>query len=209
MKPDQIACGPSSGPVTPFATAPQGGNSRPPISFPLAASVITCFTALCLSYFSPIAVVLLGLYLASLIFPFRFERNSPNVWAIRIFGMGIVAALAKTISGQQSLFDSSGFVTGGLLAGFEIVLQGWSKPPKNARFEPLLVLLTAFVFLVANNAQNPWNWYLSPAYMAFALLAMLDVRPRARGFNWQIAPPALDKFPAGNAWRIRRPWRPR
>lgn len=155
-------------------------TSRPPISFWSIVAVLTAFTTFYLSTFSPFVLMLPVLYLASFLLPYRFERDAANIWGLRLLIYAGFAVLGRTPTGMPGYFvDAQAFTTAGLIAGGELVLQSFRKPPLGARFEPLIVTLSGVIFLIASNSFRDHVWLLAPLYMASVLFSLADLRPGA------------------------------
>ncbi|PQV64698.1 Transglutaminase-like superfamily protein [Abditibacterium utsteinense] len=156
---------------------------RPPLSWPMVASVLVAFAALYLylSTDSPFVLILPVLFLASLLLPYRFERDSGSIWGVRLLIYAAFAVLGRTPSGAPGYFvDAQAFTTAGLIAGSELVLQAFRTPPQGARYDPWIVSLSGVIFLIACNTFRTHIWFLAPLYVMFLLLSLADLRPRAR-----------------------------
>lgn len=154
--------------------------SRAPISLWMVAAVLTAFAAFFLSTDSPFALILPVIFIGSLLLPSRFERDSAEIWGVRLLVYATFAVLGRAPTGTPSYFvDSQAFTTAGLIAGGELLLQAFRKPPEGARFEGWIVSLSGVIFLIACNTRRPHIWILAPLFMLFLLLALPDLRPRA------------------------------
>lgn len=144
----------------------------------LLLSILTAFTALALSTQSPFALVLPICYALPLLLPNRrLERDSANVWGFRLLIYAGLAALGRTPTGMPNYFyDARAFTTAGLIIGGEIILQTFRRPPKDFRFDPILIFLSGIIFLIACNTRSPHIWLMAPAYIFFTLMAVGDVR---------------------------------
>jgi transglutaminase-like putative cysteine protease len=155
-------------------------TEQPPISIWGVIAVLTACGAFYLSTFSPFVLILPVLYLASLVLPYRFERDAGSIWGLRLLVYAGFAILGRAPTGAPGYFvDSQAFTTAGLIAGGELVLQSFRQPPKGARFDPWIVSLSGVIFLIACNSFRDHIWYLAPLYMMSLLLSLADLRPRA------------------------------
>lgn len=155
-------------------------KNPPAVSIPMIVSVLLAFASLYLSTESPFVLILPLFVVASLLLPARFERDSAGIWGVRLLIYAGFAILGRTPTGAPSYFvDSQSFTTAGLIAGGELCLQLFRKPPEGARFDPYIVSLSGVVFLIACNTSRGHIWVLAPLYVLFLLLSLIDLRPRA------------------------------
>ncbi len=153
---------------------------KTPISSAIVAAVLSAFAALYLSTESSFVLILPLFFLASFLLPYRFERDANGIWGLRLLIYLGFAVLGRTPTGTPNYFvDSQAFTTAGLIAGGELCLQAFRRPPPGARFEPLIVSLSGVVFLIACNTYRFHIWVLAPLYILFMLLSLVDLRPRA------------------------------
>jgi hypothetical protein len=151
-----------------------------PVSIPMVAAVLTAFAAFYLSTFSPFVLMLPVLFVASLLLPSRFEREASSIWGVRLLVYASLAILGRAPTGAPGYFvDAQAFTTAGLIAGGELILQAFRKPPAGARFDPWIVSLSGVIFLIACNSFRAHVVVLAPLYMLFLLLSLVDLRPRA------------------------------
>jgi hypothetical protein len=146
----------------------------------MVAAVLTAFAAFFLSTRSPFALMLPAVFLGSLLLPQRFERDSATIWGVRLLVYATFAVLGRTPTGAPGYFvDAQAFTTAGLIAGGELLLQAFRRPPEGARFDGWIVSLSGVIFLIACNTFRPHIWVLAPLFMLCLLLALPDLRPRA------------------------------
>ncbi len=156
--------------------------SRAPLSLPMAASVLMAFAALYLSTDSPFVLILPTLFIASFLLTSRFERDAGGIWGVRLLIYAVFATLGRSPNSAPGNFvDAQAFTTAGLIAGSELILQAFRKPPQGARYDPWIVSLSGVIFLIASNTNRVHIWVLAPIYVMFLLLSLADLRPRARG----------------------------
>jgi transglutaminase-like putative cysteine protease len=160
---------------------------NPPISFWMVISVLASFAAFYLSTFSPFVLILPVLFIGSLLLPYRFEQDSSGIWGLRLLVYVLFAVLGRAPTGMPSYFvDAMSFTTAGLMAGGELVLQAFRRPPEGARYDPWIVSLSGVIFLIACNSLGPHITYLAPIYMTSLLFSLGDLRPStgsARSFS--------------------------
>lgn len=158
-------------------------NSRNPHSFWMIAAVCIAILAMFYTSMSPFLPVLGGLFMASFLLPYRFPRDSANIWGIRLLTYALLAVLGRNMNAGTIFYDAQAFTSAGLIAAGEIVLQSWREPPKGLRFDGIIITLSGVMFLIACNTlrydQQYFIWQVSPIYMATALLALRDLRPRS------------------------------
>lgn len=153
---------------------------RPPISGWIVGAVFTALAAFYLSTDSPFVMMLAVLYAASLFLPQRFERDSGGIWGLRLLVYATLAVLGRAPTGAPGYFvDAQAFTTAGLIAGGELILQAFRRPPQGARFDGWIVSLSGVIFLIACNTNRGHIWLTAPMYMMFLLLSLVDLRPRA------------------------------
>jgi transglutaminase-like putative cysteine protease len=153
---------------------------RHPISFWSVVAIMTAFAAFYLSTFSPFVLTLPVLFVASLLLPYRFERDAAHIWGLRLLVYAGFAVLGRAPTGMPGYFvDAQAFTTAGLIAGGELILQSFRQPPKGARFDPWIVTLSGVIFLIACNSFRDHIWLMAPLYMMSMLLSLADLRPRA------------------------------
>jgi transglutaminase-like putative cysteine protease len=146
----------------------------------LAASILTAFGALALSTQSPVSLVLPVLYVAPLLISRRMDRDSANIWGLRLLVYALFILLGRASPVPYYAYDARAFVTTGLIIGGEILIQSFRNPPKGYRFDPILIFLSGVVFLIACNTMLSHIWVLAPIYVFFTLLALNDLRPKTK-----------------------------
>lgn len=157
-------------------------SSRPPLSAWNCAAVFTALAAFYLSTQSPFVLILPVLFGASLLLSPRFDRDASSIWGVRLLVYAALALLGRVPTSAPAYFvDAQSFTTAGLIAGGELLLQSFRKPPPGARFDPWVVSLSGVIFLIACNTYAPHIWVLAPLYILFLLLSLADLRPRAAG----------------------------
>lgn len=153
-------------------------------SLPMVGSVLIALGTLYITYDSALALVLATLFGASFLLPYRLERDSANIWVLRLAVFAGIAVLGRSpVAAPDYLFDARAFATAGLLAGGEIVLTSWRKAPPHTRFDPSIILLTGIIFLVASNTFRSHIWVLAPLYMFLTLLALGEIKDRPPSRN--------------------------
>lgn len=157
--------------------------SRPP--WPAAVAALIAFLALALSCGAYISLACLGVgLLASYAFSARYENVTLTKWTLRIIVMGgvIFAYLLSVTKDQNAFLDMRYGYSFALAAASEIVLQFWRREPTGGPRAPLLVVLSALVFLAGCSTFDDayhYLWYLAPAFFLFFTLALPNFRPQA------------------------------
>jgi transglutaminase-like putative cysteine protease len=127
----------------------------------------------------PIALALLWAHFV----PWRYARDASGAWLVRLLCYGGIFAFygGQPGMGADWIFDAKTFNTIGLIAASEALLQTWREPPQGLRYQPLLVLQAGIIFLAACNTYDPrYVLFLAPLFIGSTLLALHDVRFRAR-----------------------------
>ena len=165
------------------ATGAIGGRARPP--WPAAVAALIAFAALALSCGAavPLAGLALGM-LASYAFRARYENVTLTKWTLRIIvcGGAVFGYLVTATKDQNSFLDMRYFYSFALMMASEIVLQFWRREPTGGPRAPLLVVLSALVFLAGCSTFDDayhYLWYMAPAYFLFFTLALPNFRPQA------------------------------
>ena len=184
-------------------------NSKP--SLWLLAAVVATFATFAVSTSSPLAWVLVAVYLSSTIIPSRLPRDSMSVWGLRLFAWGGCAVLARALpatSSPYSYFDARGFLLPGLVMGAEIVVQAWREPPRGLRFDPIIVLLTGLLLLLSSNTRGEHLFLMAPITVFCTLMALRDLRETGKiGLTTRLRGIAiLGLACAGGAWLHGQLW---
>jgi transglutaminase-like putative cysteine protease len=149
----------------------------PRASLWLSLSVLASFVALWVSTFSPLVTLLFGGYIAAMILPSRMARDSANVWGLRLLVYAGGAILGRMMTqGQMTFYDARAFITPGIILGGEIILQSFRMPPRGLRYDPVIILLTGLIFLIACNTYRPYLFILAPIYVFCTLVALREAR---------------------------------
>lgn len=152
-----------------------------PVSGSMVMAVLTACAAFFLSTGSPLVLILPLFFMSSLLLPWRFERDAGGIWGVRLLLYVGLAVLGRAPTGAPSnFFDTQAFTMAGLVAGGELCLQAFRKPPSGARFDPWIVSLSGVIFLIACNTRGGHIWLMAPLYMMFLLFSLVDLRPRAQ-----------------------------
>ena len=166
------------GQVTSLTTIKQQMKTQRP--FWLIASVALAIISLALSTVSPLALGLLGLYGVAVLSPVRMPRDSANIWGLRLLLYALGAALGRSVGGPIYYYDARAFLTVGLILGGEIILQTLREPPRDTNYDPVIVLLSGLIFLIACNTLSPHIFVLAPLYIFALVMALGQVRAGAR-----------------------------
>jgi hypothetical protein len=178
----------------------------------LTVSILTAFGALALSTQSPVSLVLPVLYIAPLLISGRMDRDSANIWGLRLLVYALFILLGRASPTPYYAYDARAFITTGLIVGGEILIQSFRNPPKGFRFDPILIFLSGVVFLIACNTMLSHIWVLAPLYTFSTLLALNDLRPRpkvaplglwAKHLGIVAAVTALGAFAHNEIWAYR------
>ena len=152
-------------------------NPRP---YWLIAAVVLAIAAFTVSTESPLGLVLLVAYAAALLVPNKMPRDSANIWGLRLLIYALGAVLGRSLGGQVYYYDARALLTFGLILGGEIALQTLREPPRDLRYDPVIVLLSGLIFLIACNTLRPHIFLLAPLYVFCLVMALSQVRQRAR-----------------------------
>ncbi len=122
--------------------------------------------------------------LASYAFRARYENVTLTKWTLRIIvcGGAVFGYLVTATKDQNSFLDMRYFYSFALMMASEIVLQYWRREPTGGPRAPLLVVLSALVFLAGCSTFDDayhYLWYMAPAYFLFFTLALPNFRPQA------------------------------
>ena len=144
----------------------------------LHASVALAMLAFAFSTVSPLALGLLALYGVAAIAPPKMPRDSANIWGIRLLIYALGAALGRTMTSHGGFYyyDARAFLTVGLILGGEILLQTLREPPRDLRYDPVIVLLSGLLFLIACNTLGAHIFVLAPLYVFALVMALGQVR---------------------------------
>lgn len=146
----------------------------------LIASVALAIITFAISTVSPLALGLLAIYALAVISPAKMPRDSANIWGLRLLLYALGAALGRSVGGPIYYYDARAFLTVGLILGGEIVLQTLREPPRGLRYDPVIVLLSGLLFLIACNTLSPHIFVLAPLYIFALVMALGEVRQSAR-----------------------------
>lgn len=138
--------------------------------------------AFAISTVSPLALGLLAFYVLAILRPGTMARDSANIWGIRLLLYALGAALGRSVGSQGGFYyyDARAFLTVGLILGGEIVLQTLREPPRDLRYDPVIVLLGGLLFLIACNTLGGHIFVLAPLYVFALVMALGQVRHAAR-----------------------------
>lgn len=144
----------------------------------LIASVALAFITLALSTDSPLPLGLLAIYGLALILPNKMPRDSANIWGFRLLIYALGAALGRSVamSGPFYYYDARAFLTVGLILGGETILQSLREPPRDLRYDPVIILLSGLMFLIACNTLGGHIFLLAPLYIFCLVMALGQVR---------------------------------
>ncbi len=154
--------------------------TRPP--WPATVASLLAFAALALSCGAVVTLVCLGFgLLASYAFQARYENTGLTKWTLRIvvIGSAVFSYLVTATKDDNAFLDMRYGYSFALAAASEIVLQFWRREPTGGGRAPLLVLLSALVFLAGCTTFDDtyhYLWYLAPAYFLFLTLALPGFR---------------------------------
>jgi hypothetical protein len=95
--------------------------------------------------------------------------------------------------------------------GAEIVIQAFRQPPRGLRFDPMVVLLTGLMLLLASNTRGEHLFLLAPIVVFCTLMALRDLRAtgkmtpgaRIRGMALLGVACALGAFSHSQLWEKR------
>ena len=137
--------------------------------------------AFTLSTVSPFGLFLIAGYGVANLAPNKMPRDSANIWGLRLLIYALGAVLGRSAnSGPFFYYDARAFLTVGLILGGEIVLQSLREPPRGLRYDPVVILLSGLLFLIACNTLRPHVFLLAPLYVFTLVMAMSQNRPGAR-----------------------------
>lgn len=147
----------------------------------LVASNVTAMIAFAFSTLSPLSLFLVGGYALALIVPNKMPRDSANIWGLRLMVYAVGAALGRSANtGPFFYYDARAFLTVGLILGGEIVLQTLRESPRGLRYDPVIILLSGLLFLIACNTLGAHIFLLAPIYVFTLVMAMSQNRPSAK-----------------------------
>ena len=146
----------------------------------LIASNITAMLAFTVSSLSPLGLVLVAGYALALVAPNKMPRDSANIWGLRLLIYALGAVLGRSIGGPIYYYDARAFLTVGLILGGELVLQTLREPPRGLRYDPVVILLSGLLFLIACNTLYGHIFLMAPIYVFTLVMAMNQNRPGAR-----------------------------
>ncbi len=146
----------------------------------LIASNITAMLAFTISTASPFGLVLVAGYAFALMVPNRMPRDSANIWGLRLFIYAMGAVLGQSMRNPFNFYDARAFLTVGLILGGELILQTLREPPRGLRYDPIILLFSGLLFLIACNTLGGHIFLLAPIYVFTLVMAMNQNRPGAR-----------------------------
>ena len=147
----------------------------------LIASTVTAMLAFTFSTVSPFGLLLVACYALAIITPNKMPRDSANIWGLRLLIYALGAVLGRSAnSGPFYHYDARAFLTIGLILGGEIILQTLREPPRGLRYDPVVILLSGLLFLIACNTLGAHIFLLAPLYVFTLVMAMSQNRPGAR-----------------------------
>ncbi len=153
---------------------------RPSVTAAVAS--LLAFAALALSCGAYLSLALLSIgLLASYAFSARYENLGLTKWTLRIVVIGslIFSFWVTATKDDNAFLDMRYGYSFALAAAGEIVLQFWRREPTGGARAPLIVLLSALVFLAGCTTFDDtyhYLWYLAPAYFLCLTLALPSFR---------------------------------
>lgn len=166
--------------------------TRPSVTAAIAS--LLAFAALALSCGAYLSLALLSIgLLASYAFSVRYENSGLTKWTLRIVVIGsLIFSFWVTATKDDSAFlDMRYGYSFALAAAGEIVLQFWRREPTGGARAPLIVLLSALVFLAGCTTFDDtyhYLWYLAPAYFLCLTLALPGFRHSAIPLRLTVVP---------------------
>ncbi len=149
--------------------------------FWLIASNFTAMIAFTISTISPFGFLLVAGYALALLKEPKMPRDSANIWGLRLFIYAMGAVLGRAASsGQFTFYDARMFLTVGLILGGELVLQTLREPPRGLRYDPIILLWSGLLFLIACNTLQAHIFVMAPIYVFTLVMAMNQNRIGAR-----------------------------
>ena len=147
----------------------------------LIASTVAAMIAFTISTVSPLGLLLVAGYALASIAPNKMPRDSANIWGLRLLIYALGAVLGRSAnSGPFFYYDARAFLTVGLILGGEIVLQTLREPPRGLRYDPVIILLSGLLFLIACNTLSAHIFAMAPIYVFTLVMAMSQNKPGAR-----------------------------
>ncbi len=146
----------------------------------LDAAVVTAMIAFTVSARSPLGIILVAAYALASLVPNKMPRDSANIWGLRLLIYALGAVLGRSAGGPINYYDARAFLTVGMILGGEIVLQNLRESPRGLRYDPVVILLSGLLFLIACNTQGGHIFLLAPIYVFALVMAMSQNRPGAR-----------------------------
>jgi len=154
--------------------------TRPPWTAAVASLLAFAALAGSCGAYVPLACLSFGL-LGSYAFQARYENLGLTKWTLRIVVIGSVvfSYLVTATKDDNAFLDMRYGYSFALAAASEIVLQFWRREPTGGARAPLIVLLSALVFLAGCTTFDDtyhYLWGLAPAYFLFLTLALPGFR---------------------------------
>ena len=147
----------------------------------LFASTVTAMLAFTFSTVSPFGLFLIAGYILAAMTPNKMPRDSANIWGLRLLIYALGAVLGRSANtGPFTYYDARAFLTIGLILGGEILLQTLRESPRGLRYDPVVILLSGLLFLIACNTLGAHIFVLAPIYVFTLVMAMSQNRPGAR-----------------------------
>lgn len=147
----------------------------------LFASTVTAMLAFTFSTYSPFGLFLIAGYMLAAMTPSKMPRDSANIWGLRLLIYALGAVLGRSANtGPFFYYDARAFLTVGLILGGEILLQTLRESPRGLRYDPVVILLSGLLFLIACNTLGAHIFVLAPIYVFTLVMAMSQNRPGAR-----------------------------
>ena len=147
-----------------------------------ATASLLAFAALALSCGAYLSLGLLSIgLLASYAFSARYENLGLTKWTLRIVVIGslIFSFWITATKDDNAFLDMRYGYSFALAAAGEIVLQFWRREPTGGARAPLIVVLSALVFLAGCTTLDDtyhYLWYLAPTYFLCLTLALPSFR---------------------------------